>query len=58
MTNDVTKDGYRNLYVLRDGAPVRVSVKTGLTDGDVTQVTDGPLTPTDQVVTAQSADQN
>ena len=58
VTNDVTKDGYRNLYVLRDGAPVLVAVKTGLTDGNVTQVTDGPLTPADQVVTAQSAGRN
>ena len=53
MTNDVTRDGYRNLYVLRDGAPVLVAVKTGLTDGDVTQVTEGPLTVEDQVITSQ-----
>ena len=55
VTNEVTKDGFRNLYVLRDGAPVQVAVKTGLTDGDVTQVLDGPLQPGDQVITAQGS---
>jgi HlyD family secretion protein len=55
VTNAVTKDGFRNLYVLRDGVPVQVAVKTGLTDGDVTQVVEGPLEPADKVITAQSA---
>jgi len=54
VTNDVTKDGFRNLYVLRDGVPQRVAVRTGLTDGDVTEVTEGPLQDGDQVITAQS----
>lgn len=55
VTNDVTKDGFRNLYVLRDGAPLRLAVKTGLTDGDQTQVIDGDLAETDVVITAQSS---
>ena len=55
VTNDVTKDGFRNLYVLRDGIPQRIAVKTGLTDGDFTQVIEGPLTEGDEVITAQSA---
>ena len=55
VTNDVTRDGYRNLYVLRDGDPLRIAVKTGLTDGDFTQVIEGPLAEGDQVITAQSA---
>ena len=54
VTNDVTKDGFRNLYVLRDGVPQRVAVRTGLTDGIVTEVTEGPLQDGDQVITAQS----
>lgn len=55
VTNDVTKDGFRNLYVLRDGVPQQLAVKTGLTDGDVTEVTEGPLQDGDQIITAQSA---
>ena len=55
VTNDVTKDGFRNLYVLRGGAAVPLAVKTGLTDGDLTEVMDGDLTEADQVITAQSA---
>jgi HlyD family secretion protein len=55
VTNEVTKDGLRNLYVLRDGAAVQVAVKTGLTDGDQTQVISGDLSDMDQVITAQSS---
>lgn len=53
VTNEVTKDGFRNLHVLRDGVPVKIAVKTGLTDGDVTQVLEGPLAEGDLVITAQ-----
>ena len=55
ISNEVSRDGFRNLYVLRGGVPERVAVKTGLTDGDVTQVTEGPLTAGDEVITAQSS---
>lgn len=54
-TNDVTRDGFRNLYVLRDGVATKVAVKTGLTDGDLTQILEGPLVEGDEVITAQSA---
>jgi len=54
-TNEVTRDGFRNLYVLRDGVATKVAVKTGLTDGDLTQILEGPLAEGDQVITAQSA---
>jgi HlyD family secretion protein len=54
-TNDVTRDGFRNLYVLKDGVASKVAVKTGLTDGDLTQILEGPLVEGDQVITAQSA---
>ncbi len=53
VTNAVTKDGYRNLYILKDGQPTQIAVKTGVTDGDLTQVLDGPLTAGDAVITAQ-----
>ena len=53
-TNAVTKEGFRNLYILKDGEPTRIAVKTGVTDGDTTQVLEGPLTAGDLVITAQS----
>ena len=56
VTNEVTTEGYRNLYVLRGGEPVKLAVKTGVTDGDLTQVLDGALAEGDAVITAQSAD--
>ena len=55
VTNEVTSEGLRNLYVLRDGVPVKIAVRTGVTDGDLTQVLEGPLTAGDVVVTAQTA---
>ena len=54
FTNEVTDDGFRNLYVLRDGVATKVAVKTGLTDGDLTQVVEGPLAVGDEIITAQT----
>lgn len=54
VTNEVTKDGLRNLHVLRDGVPTKIPVKTGLTDGDLTQVLEGELAEGDLVITAQT----
>lgn len=50
----VSKDGLRALYVLKDGQPTEIKVKTGVTDGDMTEVLDGPLTAGDLVITAQT----
>ncbi|PWK72874.1 efflux RND transporter periplasmic adaptor subunit [Aminobacter sp. AP02] len=47
-------DGSRTLYVLRNGAPVAVRVKTGSTDGDRTEITSG-LSAGDAVITASSS---
>ena len=58
VTNEVTKDGFRNLYVLRDGAPLQLAVKTGLTNGDVTEIVAGTLQDGDLVITAQAAGHN
>ena len=55
VTNEVTAEGFRNLYVLRDGAAVKVAVKTGVTDGEMTEVLEGSLVEGDAVITAQSA---
>jgi HlyD family secretion protein len=46
-------DGSRPLYVLRNGAPERVLVKTGATDGEMTEITSG-LQVGDQVITGAS----
>jgi HlyD family secretion protein len=46
-------DGSRTLYVLKNGAPVAVRVKTGSTDGDRTEVVSG-LVAGDAVITAAS----
>ena len=53
VTNEVTAEGFRNLYVLRDGEVVKLAVKTGMSDGEVTEVLDGPLAEGDAVITAQ-----
>jgi len=42
------------VHVLRDGAPVRVPVETGLTDGTVTEITGGELREGDLVITTDS----
>lgn len=42
-------NGERTLYVLRDGAPQAVSVRTGATDGDATEIVSG-LTAGDPVI--------
>ncbi len=43
-------DGTRSLWVLRDGAPVEVKVKTGLSDGKKTVVTGDALQVGDDVI--------
>ena len=48
------KDGFRSLYVLKGGQPTEIRVKTGVSDGDVTEVLEGPLAVGDLVVTAQT----
>jgi len=43
--------GKRQVWVLRNGTPVSVSVQTGSTDGQFTAVTSNELKPGDQVIT-------
>ncbi|MGZ3181976.1 MAG: efflux RND transporter periplasmic adaptor subunit [Telluria sp.] len=45
--------GARTVWVLRDGAPVAVPVRTGLSDGRHTEILGGALKPGMQVVTEQ-----
>ncbi|WP_224370420.1 efflux RND transporter periplasmic adaptor subunit [Hyalangium versicolor] len=47
-------DGSRTLFVLRDGTAAPVHVKTGLTDGSVTEVREGELREGDRIITAQA----
>ncbi len=46
--------GSRNIWVLRNGRPESVEVKTGLSDGTVTEVVSGDLKEGDQVITEAS----
>ncbi|MBZ0072009.1 MAG: efflux RND transporter periplasmic adaptor subunit [Gammaproteobacteria bacterium] len=44
-------DGSRRIWVLRDGQAVALQVKTGATNGRVTEILDGELQPGMQVIT-------
>lgn len=44
----------RQVWVLRDGAPVAVQIVPGVTDGRFTEVTGGALAEGDQVITEQT----
>ena len=55
VSNAPTKDGFRKLYVLKDGVATEVSVKTGVTDGAMTEVLDGSLTAGDAIITGSKA---
>ncbi len=46
----VAADGTRSLWVLRDGAPVELKIKTGLSDGKQTVVTGDALKVGDDVI--------
>ena len=43
----------RELYVLRDGKPLKLTVTTGLTDGNHTEILKGEIRETDQVIIDQ-----
>jgi HlyD family secretion protein len=43
--------------VLRDGQPVAVTVVTGLSDDNFTEIVKGDLNPGDQVISAESGNQ-
>jgi HlyD family secretion protein len=51
------EDGTRPLYVLRDGQAVEVRVKTGVTDGALTQILSGDLAEGDLVITGSGTGQ-
>jgi HlyD family secretion protein len=53
-TAEIAKDGSRPIYVLRNGAPEKVSVKTGSTDGEKTEIISG-LKAGDEIITAEAS---
>jgi HlyD family secretion protein len=53
--NEVSADGLKSIYVLRDGAPAEIKVEAGASDGKRTIVLSGDLKPGDQVIIAQRA---
>ena len=42
---ETTKGGRQRVWVLRDGRPEAIEIRTGTTDGILTQVIEGPLEP-------------
>lgn len=46
----IAADGTRSIWVLRDGVPVEVKIKTGLSDGKQTEVTGDGLNVGDEVI--------
>jgi HlyD family secretion protein len=49
--NGKEKGGAKEVWVLKDGQPVAVKIKTGLTNGRMTEVLEGELAPGMQVIT-------
>ncbi len=47
----VTAEGPKTVWVLRDGKPMPVHITTGVSDGTLSEVTDGALKPGDLVIT-------
>jgi HlyD family secretion protein len=50
---EASPDGMRDLYVLRNGAAEKLSVKTGASDGRRTVILSGEIKDGDQLITAQ-----
>jgi HlyD family secretion protein len=50
-SRDESTPDRRTVWVLRDGGPKLVSIKTGISDGTVTEVLDGDLQAGDQLIT-------
>lgn len=52
VTSEPAADGTRTLWVLRDGTPASVAVRTGSSDGDRTVIVEGEVSAGDAVITA------
>ena len=42
----------KTVWVLKDGRPIPVSIRTGISDGTLTEVVSGPMSEGDQLITA------
>ena len=51
-SNDLNSDGRGTLYTLHESEVTAVDVLTGATDGQVTEIRQGPLEVGDQVITS------
>lgn len=49
--NSKPGEGNRSLYLLRDGQSTEISVRTGASDGFITQILEGEIAPGDRVIT-------
>jgi len=49
-----TESGMKTIWVLRDGRPTPVSVRTGISDGSLTAVVSGDIEPGDNLITDMS----
>ena len=52
-----TTSGQPQVFVLRDGRPVAITIVPGLSDDNFTEIVSGDLRPGDQVITAESSAQ-
>jgi HlyD family secretion protein len=51
----IEADGARKLWVLHDGSPIAVKIKTGASDGKITNVTSSELKVGDAVIISASS---
>jgi HlyD family secretion protein len=51
----VESDGSRSIWIVRDGSPVEIKIKTGASDGKVTNVSGGELKDGDAVIISTSS---
>ncbi len=52
---EVSADGLRSIYVLEKDAPKELKIRTGTSDGKLTQILGGELKPGDAVIIAQKS---
>lgn len=54
-SNEPATDGWRSLWVLKNGTATQQHVRTGVTDGILTEILEGPLAIGDAVITDMAA---
>lgn len=56
--NRQQEPGYGKIYILQDGQPVAIEVKSGITDGRVTEIFSDNLQPGDKVIVGDTQQQS